>query len=595
LEHQSHIGYIDGSVDATTQRFNVVLQDGALVQLDDLLVSEQDLSNGQTLRHYAIVIEGFGIIEGASLASDTQRIYGSKTMPGSRVRTVTAQILRTTPELWMPPLPGSEVWLARGEERRIALFQDRMEGQSLTVGLDHSDLPVAIDWTFLNGEKGAHVSVSGISGVATKTSYALFLLYMLTQTQPGRQLLGNHVAHTKAVIFNVKGGDLLHIDRPNSRFTGDERAQEMWRALGVADPRPFEGTRFFVPPSRASGEIAAGYVRGRNDGDYRVYGWTPFEFIRRGLLQFVFSESREQTQVPFVVDHIKAALVRHALPSAHTPGAVIMRDNPQHRARDFERAAESFAASQAVQAGPGDTEVKDLSELIDFLVRKIEDDQNNGTTTWVQRTAGNTHEAFLRRLMAMNRRLGHLIRCDVAPLSLDMNINVVDINSLHDDAQRFVVGAVLDQIWQEKQTTGRNPLRFIVLDELNKYAPREGRSPIKEILVDIAARGRSLGVILIGCQQNASGVEGAIVDNASIKVVGRLDAGHADEYRFLSAELRSRSTRFLPGTMVLQQPTVPAPIPIYFPFPPYATNPNEFAFEEREIAKAQSVAAEVVY
>jgi len=109
-----------------------------------------------------------------------------------------------------------------------------------------------------------------------------------------------------------------------------------------------------------------------------------------------------------------------------------------------------------------------------------------------------------------------------------------------------------------------------------------------------SARGRSLGVILIGCQQNASGVEGAIVDNASIKVVGRLDAGHADEYRFLSPELRARSTRFLPGTMVLHQPTVPAPIPIYFPFPPYATNPNEFAFEEQEIAKAESVAAEVM-
>jgi hypothetical protein len=51
LEHQSHIVYIDGSVDATTQRFNVVLQDVELVELDYLLVSEQELSNGQTLRH----------------------------------------------------------------------------------------------------------------------------------------------------------------------------------------------------------------------------------------------------------------------------------------------------------------------------------------------------------------------------------------------------------------------------------------------------------------------------------------------------------------------------------------------------------------
>ena len=30
-----------------------------------------------------------------------------------------------------------------------------------------------------------------------------------------------------------------------------------------------------------------------------------------------------------------------------------------------------------------------------------------------------------------------------------------------------------------------------MIDELNKYAPREGNSPIKEVLLDIAERGRS--------------------------------------------------------------------------------------------------------
>ena len=48
---------------------------------------------------------------------------------------------------------------------------------------------------------------------------------------------------------------------------------------------------------------------------------------------------------------------------------------------------------------------------------------------------------------------------------------------------------------------------FLVLDELNKYAPREGWSPIKEVILDIAERGRSLGVILIGAQQTASEIE----------------------------------------------------------------------------------------
>jgi uncharacterized protein len=588
------IGYIDGSVDATTQRFTVVLQDHALVQLDDLLVAEQDLPGDRgTIKHYAIVVEACGSIEGASFASDTQRIFGTKTMPGSRVRTVTAQILRTTPELWLPPLPGAEVRLARGEERRVALFQDRMEGQALNVGLDHADLPVSIDWSFLNGEKGAHVSISGISGVATKTSYALFMLYMLMETPEGRKLLGRHLTQTKAIVFNVKGGDLLHLDRPNAKFASDDRAKEMWRALGVEDPKPFGSVSIFAPPSRSGGAIATANVPGRRDGDYIIYGWTPLEFIRRGLLQFVFSDAREQNQIAFVVDHVRAMLVRHAVPSVHTPGAVIMRDSPVHQARDFERAADQLAGSRPVEAH-GDTEISDFSELVDFLVRKIEEDALAGTSVWTPRTTGGTNEAFLRRLLAMSKRLGHLIRCDVAPLDVARNVNVIDIHSLHDDAQRFVVGAVLDQIWQEKQTRGREPLRFVVLDELNKYAPRDGRSPIKEMLVDIAARGRSLGVILIGCQQNASRVEGAIVDNASIKVVGRLDASHADEYRFLPPELRVRSTRFLPGTMVLDQPVVPAPIPIVFPFPPYATNISENQPDADEGADEHDAMSEVM-
>src|SRR4029077_7553950 len=121
------------------------------------------------------------------------------------------------------------------------------------------------------------------------------------------------------------------------------------------------------------------------------------------------------------------------------------------------------------------------------------------------------------------------------------------IHGLHDAAQRFVVGALTSRIFEDKQGKGREPLRFIVLDELNKYAPREGRSPIKELLVDIASRGRSLGVILIGAQQSAGTVEGTIVRNASVKVVGRLDAGEAEEYKFLSSAVRERTTRFLPG------------------------------------------------
>jgi hypothetical protein len=174
-------------------------------------------------------------------------------------------------------------------------------------------------------------------------------------------------------------------------------------------------------------------------------------------------------------------------------------------------------------------------------------------------------------------RLGHLITCGVETIELSRAVTVVDIHGLHDSGQRFVVGALLSKVFEDKQGSGREPLRFIVLDELNKYAPKQGTSPIKDVLIDIAARGRSLGVLLIGAQQSAADVDGNIIRNAAMKVVGRLDAGESAEYRFLSPELRDRASRLLPGTMILDQPLIPAPLPLRFPFPAFATNVAEGA------------------
>ena len=56
------------------------------------------------------------------------------------------------------------------------------------------------------------MNISGVSGVATKTTYASFLLYSLFHSR----VLGGEAANTKAIVFNVKGEDLLFLDRPNA-------------------------------------------------------------------------------------------------------------------------------------------------------------------------------------------------------------------------------------------------------------------------------------------------------------------------------------------------------------------------------------------
>jgi len=54
--------------------------------------------------------------------------------------------------------------------------------------------------------------------------------------------------------------------------------------------------------------------------------------------------------------------------------------------------------------------------------------------------------------------------------------------------------------------------------------------------------------------------------------------------------VRERASRFLPGTMVVDQPLIPAPLPLRFPFPPYATNIAEGARPAHEV-EARGAAA----
>ena len=580
------IGLVDGSEPASTRRFQVVLAEGSVAQLDELVATSRILPDGRGLTHYGIVVEGTGVIEGAELPSDTARISKDRTMPGVTTRRVEVQVLRTVPELWLPPDPGSPVVRALGSSRDRALFIDQMD-HPLVVGLDQSNDPVCADFAFLNGEKGGHISISGISGVATKTTYALFLLYVLFETEQGRALLGARAPQTRALVFSVKGEDLLHLDRLNAKFAGRLEAAEQWRRLGVEAPGPFTNVQLFAPRSAETSQGAVvSDVISRPSTEVTVFGWPPEEFIRQGLLRFCFAEDEDvNTQVSFIEQRVRVQLARWAWPQVGKPGAVVLCPPPDHT---------SFVISRILQekrtprpAGDG-YPVVDFNDLIDFLTDRVSQDAPGFDPSWTANVATGTCSAFLRRLYAQGPRLGHLVCCGVTPVELRRAITVVDIHGLHDSAQRFVVGALTSRIFEEKQGSGREPLRFIVLDELNKYAPRTGRSPIKDVLVDIAARGRSLGVLLIGAQQSAGDVDGNIIRNAAIKVVGRLDAGETTEYRFLTPELQERAARFLPGTMILDQPLIPAPIPLRFPFPAFATCVSESAPDPAAQAVAEA-------
>jgi len=228
--------------------------------------------------------------------------------------------------------------------------------------------------------------------------------------------------------------------------------------------------------------------------------------------------------------------------------------------------------------------VGSYQDLVDLISERLSDEETRGD--WAGTAVGlGTVNAFLRRLISSVRDLARLIRGDLPTkkrhgvnTAESAQVTIVDLHNLPDRGQRFVVGVILKTEFDRKERAGTaKPLLFVVLDELNKYAPRDGTSPIKEVLLDIAERGRSLGVVLIGAQQTASEVERRILVNSAIKVVGRLDAAEVTrpEYGFLPAAQAKRALIAKPGTMFINQPDIPVPLVAEFPFPSWATRPSE--------------------
>jgi DNA helicase HerA-like ATPase len=556
------VGRVLGTQHTSTSEFRVVLDDDEYLQLDDLVVVRTQVPKYGEVRTYGVVTEAEAVYEGAQYESDTHRIAAEGILPGAKVRSARVAVTRVDPELWVSADPGEVVERARGEERDRALYVDEM-GRPLPIGIGRDGDPVFVDLDFFDGRKGGHMSISGISGVATKTSFALYFLRLLT-SRP--DVLGEGAANLRILVFNVKGEDLLWLDRPNKAFTDDDR--ERWDKLGVP-AEPFPSVSFWAPPRPRSGDVVIPDTGGRQDG-VDAFAWTPREFIDEGLLRFLFTDATDyRNQLPFVEERVRAQLRRFATDVEGRPGAVVLRDP-----------TDGADPALAVVPHRGERVIVDLRSLIEGIEEFVDPADAEPETRWTGRVQGGTVSAFLRRLHAAEQRLGHLVRAGESR-RIDRaaaQVTVVGIQTLHDLGQRFVVGALLAETFDEKERTGqRLPLSVVVLDELNKYAPREGQSPLKEMLIDIAQRGRSLGVLLVGAQQTASKVASEVMENAAIKVAGRLDAAEAErpEYGWMLPSTRARARLLKPGTMVLSQPALPVPLVVDFPFPPWATRKEE--------------------
>ncbi len=544
MNESERVGVVLGTEDSTPLTFWVAVQPDAYLQLDDAVLVETVVPGRGSVWIGGIVQNVRARHEGATFDSDVF-LVDRGVLPVET--TVAAEVVATRfePEVFVPPLPGVAAFRARGADRDRVMYFDQMT-RRVVAGVTRDDEPVFLDLDFLDGSRGAHLNISGVSGVATKTSYALFILYALFHSR----VLGGYRANTKAVVFNVKGEDLLWLDRPNARLS--DQARRLYAGLDLP-AGPFESVGLWAPPRQGTGGAQIPDVESRSEG-VTAYYWTVREFVRERFLRFLFAEGDdERSQIADLVARVEVQLDREC------------RDDPDNKASVLHRSGV----------------LTDFDAVCELILSEV----SNAGSAWRGHVSEATVGAFQRRLDAARFRVRHLIRGrdaeDPAHHRIDWDANqvtVIDIHGLHDRAKRFVTGVVVKRLFEHKERLGRRePLHFLVLDELNRYAPREGWSPIKEVLLDVAERGRSLGMILFGAEQTASEVERRVIANSAFRIVGRLDTAEAarEEYGFLPAISRARAAMLKPGSMILMQPHVPVPIQVRFPFPSWATRAEE--------------------
>jgi DNA helicase HerA-like ATPase len=539
------VGRVSGLQDSTPLLFSVALEADAYLQLDDVVVTVRPVPGVGLVMTSGVVTEVRARHEGANFGSDVFLIADG-VLPAQVQEIAEITTTRVEPECYVPPRPGTIARRATGTERAQALYFDQMQ-RKVPVGLGRDGEPIYVNLEFLDGTRGAHVSISGISGVATKTSFALFLLHSLFRSGA----LGAKAVNAKALIFSVKGEDLLFLDQPNVRLDDDLKVD--YAQVGLP-AEPFSSTGFFAPPTPGD-QTGKPYVTGRTSG-VTGFWWTLAEFCDRQLLPYVFADAEDERNQYTMVVHQVANRLAHDAQPAGRDGAVSI---------------------------DGET-ARTWDDLVTLIIDKLNDEGTRAE--WAGPVTGiGTINAFIRRLRSSLKPLRSILRGDLSETkgreidTSNQQVTVVDLHQLPERAQRFVVGVVLAAETARKEAAGPGGLLFTMIDELNKYAPREGNSPIKDVLLDIAERGRSLGIILIGAQQTASEVERRIISNSAIKVVGRLDPAEAGrpEYGFLPASHRQRATLAKPGTMFVSQPQIPVPLVVEFPFPAWATRLSECA------------------
>jgi len=557
MEERAIIGLVSATSNEPTSSdsFTFWLAPGVIVNPFDIVEAEQIAHDGMS-RTFGIVTTLEHTTDAPThlanyISNDFGQVGGEPNTVRQGTTIAKVAVLSNDKDIYMPLACDRSVRFADEEGIQVALGVDKIDKRyRVPAGLirlsNGTQAVVYLDLRYVLGPEGAHVNITGISGLATKTSYAMFLIQSILQTAEKvgmRDKIG-------VIILNVKHGDLLSIDQPPKG--GLEKEQlDMWERLGLT-PKPFDRVRYLLPYGKET-------LRTGRPNSFRLpeKNW------------MIYAYSLQDT-------YNKLDLLLSQIPDPwDTLGALIGEINA------------GLSDPRTGQWGPSGRwgKVSDWSTLLNgepLVDAKTGQSQKVGEVPAV--TVGRFRR-ILRRIIE-TRQSGIFVsnrRKDVRSISEEIakikggEVIVVDIAKLTDDEQTLVFGDILRTIYSLYAEEGSEledlPEKVIIfVDELNKYAPtREKESPIIEQVLDIAERGRSLGVVLFGAEQFMSAVHERVAGNSSTLVIGRSGSAElsAVHYRFLDPAVKANITRLEKGELVLSHAIFRQPVKIVFPKPAY--------------------------
>lgn len=494
-------------------------------------VNSRATSTGGTTIVYGVVVEGFR--------------YEDVTAADREVRLYSAQVLRHLPEEPLQPVSLGPVFMATPGEIAVALRMDAFTGvagvneitqggTAIPIGVYRAagfDTAVSLDADFLLGPEAAHLNISGMSGLATKTSAIEFVLQSAFTHFPKAK------GSIAAVCFNVKGPDLCFIDKPGAISESDRHLYDVLKVPAT----PFADVQYFAPYTARGLQLNT--LRTHPDVADSV---TPLTWGLGEVLQFadvLLNKDDIDAKADALIDFIRERVV----------------------GRTFDE--KGLTRTHVVQS------FADLDAWFRDVLRKLEEGHGD---TWRTHHAA-TIRKVRNRLSNLSTRCAGLVTDDGVVSDLpfgnftDRTVYVVDIARVEEDAQDLVFARVVSELREhlERRELGVDHV-VVFVDELNKYAPADGpETYVRKMLLDISERGRYLGLVLFGAQQFRSQVQRRVVGNAGTALYGRMDPDElaTPGYHVLSPAIKARLATLDKGQLMVRHPHFAQPIFVRFPRP----------------------------